>query len=156
MRTRAGILAGGAVLVAAAGLAGGLLIGHAHKAAGTSSLVAAQHVANGTVVPGLTPSSACVSGPGRCFADPQSVIATSNAVFEAMRTESHLGAQLRCFPHYIGGLSRTVRPGGTLVDSCVVDVPVDGHTAYAFVDPVTTGPMAHPIVHGSTVHFAAN
>lgn len=123
---------------------------------GTSDQLAAQKIADSTAVPGATPSSACELGRSHCFADSRSVIATANAVFEAMRKRTSTLPSLRCFPHRAGMLlPASAKDTQTLVDSCVVDVSIDGHYAYAYVDPLTSGPATHLAVHGSTVSFHA-
>lgn len=150
-------MAGGAAVVVVAGVTVALVLGHSNGSNNAGDLVAARHVADSIVVPGLTPSSACTDGSSRCFADSQSVIVSSNAVFKAMQQQTHSGPHLRCFPHAVGDLpTRSQHNSGTLVDSCVVDVAVDGHNAYAYIDPVTSGSPTHPVVRGSTVRFAAN
>jgi hypothetical protein len=160
MKRRAAILAGGAVAVLAIGVTVALTVGHSSgstSASNAHSLAAAQRVADNVVVPGLTPSSACTEGSSHCFADPRSVISSANAVFDAMQQQTHTAPRLRCFPHRVGvppsGSQRDTR---TLVDSCVVDVPVDGHLAYAYIDPSTRASLTHLAAHGSTVHFEAN
>jgi hypothetical protein len=157
MRRGASILASGVVAVVVVGLTVAFTVGDSSGSNSTTNvgdLASAQRVADSIVVPGFTPSSACPGGTSHCFADSRSVISNANAVFDAMGQQTQTAPRLRCFPHRVGTLSPVSQQDTrTQVDSCVVDIPVDGHLAYAYIDPITSGSLAHLAAHGSTVKF---
>jgi hypothetical protein len=85
-----------------------------------------------------------------CWSTSLSVPAITRSVSDSLHEVSGRVPRVRCFPHRVG-----LDPG-ILVDSCNVDVQVGTHTAYAFIDPVMTGPRRDERPTGTTVSINAS
>jgi hypothetical protein len=135
------LLAGGAVVVAR----------HIHADRQRTDLATARRFADTVKVGDAHRSHGCEDGGISCWSTSLSVQASTRAVVASLHVVSGRDPHVRCFLHAIGVLDP-----GTLVDSCNVDVQVGTHTAYAFIDPVTTGPLRHELPVGATVTFNAD
>jgi hypothetical protein len=133
------LLAGGAVLIAR----------HIRADRQRSDLATARRFAAATTVSNAHRSHQCTDGGISCWSTALSVQAITRSVVGSLQSASGHKPQVRCFTHQIGAL-------GDLVESCSVDVHIGSHSAYAFIDPVLTGPLSDQQLTGATVSINAN
>jgi hypothetical protein len=104
----------------------------------TAVTVGDAHRSHGCTVSGIS-----------CWSTSLSVQATTRSVTTSLHGVSGRDPQVRCFPHQVGAL-------GVIVNSCNVDVEVGTHSAYAFINPVITGPLRDQRAVGATVSINAD
>jgi hypothetical protein len=117
---------------------------------GPRDLATARAIASGVTVPDARPSSQCRAGGIECWSTSLSVRVVTRSVDTALRTAGRQTPRVRCLTYRVGLLDP-----GAQVSSCVVDVRVGAHLAYAYVDPITSGPLTNEHAVGATVSLNA-
>jgi hypothetical protein len=139
---------GAVVVVLIAGVAV-IVVRHVHSDHQRQDLATARRFAAAVTVGDAHRSHGCTASGISCWSTSLSVQAITRSVTASLQGVSGRDPQVRCFPHHVGVL-------GVIVNSCNVDVEVGSHRAYAFIDPVLTGPLRDQRVVGATVSINAD